>query len=55
MKLDIIIHNLYIKNKTQRIKKIASNTPNVTVMCVKDVANIDIDTINKEKEGRVKL
>jgi len=55
MKLDVIIHNLYIKNKTQRIKKIASNIPNVTVMCVKDVANIDIDTINKEKEGRVKL
>lgn len=49
MQLEIIIHNLYIKNKTQRIKKITSNIPNVTVMCVKKVENIDLNTISEVK------
>lgn len=53
MKIDIIIHNLYIKTKIQRICKIDSNVPNTTVMCVKDVENIHIETIKREKVGKV--
>lgn len=55
LEIEIIIHNLYIKTKQQRIKRIDSNVPNVTVMCVKDVKNINIDTIKKEKVGEVEL
>jgi len=55
MELEVIIHNLYVKNKYQRIKKISSNVPNVTVMCVKDSKNIDFNSIKKIKVGKVSL
>ncbi|WP_305909590.1 hypothetical protein Q9L42_004655 [Methylomarinum sp. Ch1-1] len=55
MKLEIIIHNLYIKTKRQRQYRIKSNVPNVTVMCVKNSANICTNTMKKAKEGKVKL
>lgn len=35
MDLDAVKHNLYIKNCVQRRRKIASNVPNTTVLCVK--------------------
>lgn len=47
LKLDVVIHNLYIKNKQQRIKKINSNVPNTTVMCVKKPCLIDQQTIKE--------
>ncbi|AYO16837.1 hypothetical protein D0812_20800 [Vibrio owensii] len=53
MKLDAIIHNLYIKDKTQRLKKIRSNVPNTTVLCVKVADSIDINSIEVVNEGRV--
>lgn len=64
MKLDIVIHNLYIKNKVQRCKKIRSNVPNTTVMCVcakkndeqnkdKTLNIIDIKSIQEIRKGSV--
>lgn len=52
--LDAVIHNLYIKNKTQRIKKIMSNVPNTTVLCVKEPASIIKDSIEVLQEGDVR-
>lgn len=54
MELEVIIHNLYIKNKRQRILKIGSNVPNTTVMCVKEPTFIDKSTIEVETTGRVR-
>lgn len=51
MELDIIIHDLYVKTKFERIYKVSSNVPNVTVMCVKNVNNINFDTLKTVKEG----
>lgn len=51
LQLEIIIHNLYIRTETQRKLQIASNVPNTTVMCVKNVSNIHFDTIEKVFEG----
>lgn len=54
MKLDILIHNLYIKTKRQRIKNINSRVPNSTVLCAKETALIsveDIDVIETGKTG----
>ena len=55
MKLEVIIHNLYIKTKYQRINRISLNVPNTTVMCVKNSKNIDIDTVREISSGVVKL
>ena len=52
-KFDGIIHNLYIKNKFQRIKKVHSNVPNATVLCVKDNVNIEVESIEQETSGSV--
>lgn len=54
MELEIIVHHLYIKDKTQRIKKINSNVPNVTVMCVKNAELIDLDSIKVSSTGSVR-
>lgn len=54
MGLEVIIHNLYIKNKRQRISRIVSNVPNATVMCVKAPASIDKNSIEVEIDGMVK-
>ncbi|EIV8492745.1 hypothetical protein [Vibrio vulnificus] len=54
MNLDAVIHNLYIKNKTQRIKKIQSNVPNTTVMCVKVPHSIELGSIEVVRRGRVR-
>lgn len=53
MNLDMIKHNLYIKNTKQRKKKIRSNTPNVTVLCVKRNSFIDQSSIKVIKKGAV--
>lgn len=55
MDLEIIIHNLYIQTKTERILKIKSNIPNATVMCVKNVANIQLNSLKVIDKGRVRL
>jgi len=48
LKIEIIIHNLYIKNS---IAKLNSNVPNTTVMCVKNNDNIDIESLAIEFIG----
>ncbi|HHJ3200806.1 TPA: hypothetical protein ACQJO2_003346 [Vibrio parahaemolyticus] len=53
MEADIVIHNLYIKNKVQRKKRISSNVPNCTVMCVKSSNLIDSSSIKVAKKGGV--
>ncbi len=53
MKLDAVVHNLYIKSKIQRIKKIGSNVPNTTVLCVKVPASIVKETIEIVCDGEV--
>jgi len=53
MSLEVIIHNLYIKNRIQRIRKIDSNVPNTTVMCVKDPDSIAVETIKVFASGAV--
>jgi hypothetical protein len=40
LKIDIIIHNLYIKTKQHRINKIQSRIPNATVLCAKKNSKI---------------
>jgi hypothetical protein len=51
MKLNILIQNLYIKTKYQRINKIDSRIPNATVLCAKESANIELANIEEiEKE-----
>ncbi|MGP8290358.1 hypothetical protein ACT3OH_08885 [Vreelandella zhanjiangensis] len=55
MDLEVIIHNLYIKNRIQRIKKLSSNVPNTTVMCVKDPDSIVIETIKVVTSGVVQI
>ncbi len=47
MKLDILIHNLYIKNLSQRVNYHSSFVPNTTVLCAKRNAKIDIDLIEE--------
>lgn len=51
MDLDIAIHNLYIKNKTQRIRNIGSRVPNCTVMCVKKTECIEKTSIKIVDNG----
>ncbi|MBV7264436.1 hypothetical protein KCG43_20700 [Photobacterium sp. WH24] len=53
MSLDVVIHNLYIKNKMQRVKKICSNVPNTTVMCVKNSSLIDRNSVKEVAKGEV--
>ncbi|BEI23104.1 hypothetical protein [Vibrio fluvialis] len=53
MELQVVIHNLYIKDKVQRKKKINSNVPNCTVMCVKSSDYIDSNSIRVVKKGGV--
>jgi len=47
MNLDILIQNLYIKNKRQRIKNHRSFVPNTTVLCAKKNAQIDLSSIEE--------
>lgn len=54
LRVDAVKHNLYIKDKTQRVKKIRSNTPNTTVLCVKSPDSIVKDTIEIVCHGDVK-
>lgn len=54
MNLDVVIHNLYIKDCIQRRLRIASNVPNTTVMCVKDADLIDKSSINVIVQGEVR-
>lgn len=54
LKLDIIIHNLYIKDNIQRRKRIASNVPNTTVICVKEPSSVVLGSIQVACKGRVK-
>lgn len=53
MCLDAIIHNLYIKNRTERIRRVQSNVPNTTVMCVKKPSSIAVETIKVLSTGAV--
>lgn len=53
MGLDAVIHNLYIKNRMQRIKQVQSNVPNTTVLCVKNPDSIDSETIRVVDKGVV--
>jgi hypothetical protein len=53
MGLEAVIHNLYIKDKVQRIRKIGSNVPNTTVMCVKTPDLIDKNSIKLICDGEV--
>lgn len=53
MELDAIIHNLYIKDCFQRRKKIDSNVPNTTVLCVKEPQSIVLNTIVEIVEEEV--
>lgn len=55
MKVEVVIHNLYIKNCVQRKMRVSSNVPNVTVMCVKDSVAIDKNSIKVVSNGEVKL
>lgn len=54
MDLDILIHNLYIKTKRQRIKNINSRVPNSAVLCAKETASISIEDIEVIETGKVK-
>lgn len=54
MELDAVIHNLYIKDKVQRIKKISSNVPNSTVLCVKMSTSIIQKSIKVVCDGEVR-
>ncbi|EII2984489.1 hypothetical protein V8050_002925 [Vibrio parahaemolyticus] len=54
MKLDAVVHNLYIKDRVQRIKKIGSNVPNTTVLCVKVPTSIVRETIEVVCDGEVR-
>lgn len=51
LKLEIIIHQLYIKTKKERRYNLVSNVPNSTVMCVKNTNNIKSETIRKVLGG----
>lgn len=51
--LEGIIHNLYIKDKFQRINRVHSNVPNTTVLCVKDASSIDVPSIKQKTRGSV--
>lgn len=53
MKIDILIQNLYIKTKEQRINRINSRIPNSTVLCAKETAIIDIENINETEKGEI--
>lgn len=52
-RLDGVIHNLYIRNQFQRIKRVNSNVPNTTVLCVKNNSSINLSSIDVVKEGMV--
>ncbi|NWO06619.1 MAG: hypothetical protein HLX50_13300 [Alteromonadaceae bacterium] len=54
MSLDAVVHNLYIKDRVQRIKRISSNVPNTTVLCVKVRDCIVDETIEAVSDGGVK-
>jgi len=52
MNIDILISNLYIKTKKQRISKIYSRIPNVTVMLVTEPKkSIELSSIKKIEKG----
>lgn len=52
MRLDILIQNLYIKTKYQRVNRIHSRIPNSTVLCAKNTAKIEVDLLDEiEKRG----
>lgn len=51
MDLEVVVHNLYIKNQFQRIRTVDSNVPNTTVMCVKDPSSIAVETIKVFSSG----
>lgn len=54
MKVDVLISNLYIKTKIQRIKNINSNIPNVTVMLVANHEEcIDVSSMSEVKTGEI--
>ena len=54
MKVDVLISNLYIKTKIQRIKNINSNIPNVTVMLVANHEEcIDASSMSEVKTGEI--
>jgi hypothetical protein len=53
MNLDLLINNLYIKTKIQRMKIIYSRIPNVTVMLVVNPnKSIDLSSIEEIEKGR---
>lgn len=54
MSLDAVIHNLYIKDKIQRIKRIGSNVPNTTVLCVKVPTSIVRESIEVVCDGEIR-
>lgn len=54
LKLDILIHNFYIKNKLQRLKRIDSRIPNSTVLCAKDTAIIDLANMEEIETRGIK-
>lgn len=54
MKLDAVVHNLYIKDKVQRVKRIGSNVPNSTVLCVKIPTSIVKESIEVVYDGKVR-
>jgi hypothetical protein len=50
---EVVIHNLYIKDRLSRRLKIFSNVPNTTVMCVKDSSFIQLPSISVLQRGSV--
>jgi len=51
MKLDIILSHMYVRNADFRKRSVFSRIPNVTMLCVKDPANIDVERIEIVKQG----
>ncbi len=55
MNLDLIIHNTYIKTKTQRIKKIYSRIPNCSIMVVTNPIRLIVqESIREINKGTIK-
>jgi len=52
--IDIIIHNVYIKNKIQRIRNINSNVANSTVLCATSADSVDIASIKVIKRSMIR-
>jgi len=51
MKLDIVIQNLYIKQHRDRIMRLGSQVPNVTVLCATSADSVNIDSIEVIESG----